>query len=132
MTTEPTSIDPLEALGILRSAGGALFDQAVLHGQLARIEWAQEKERLLKLLASTLLGYACLLCALLSAGALVLALCWETGYRIPAALALTALYALATVFAWRRVRALAALGGESFAATRTELAADMALLRSKL
>src|ERR1700721_3026927 len=100
MSADPTPINPLEAVRILRSAGGALFDQAVLHGELARVEWAQERERLLKMLACTLVGYTCLLCVLLSAEALVLALCWETAYRIPVAIALTALYALGTVFAW--------------------------------
>ena len=132
MNTDSSSVSPLEVFRILRSASGALFDQAVLHGQLARVEWAQEKQRLLKMLACTLLGYTCLLCALLFAGALVLAIFWGTAYRIPVAIALTCVYALGTVLALLRFRALAALGGHSFAATRTELAADIALLRTKL
>jgi len=41
-------------------------------------------------------------------------------------------YGLGAGFAWRRFAALAALGSQSFAATRAELAADLALLRSKL
>jgi hypothetical protein len=62
----------------------------------------------------------------------VLAFYWETVYRIPAATALVGLYGLGTGFAWRRVTALSARGDQSFAATRVALAADLALLRSKL
>jgi uncharacterized membrane protein YqjE len=132
MTPDYTAISALGAVRILRSAGGALFDQVALHGQLAQVEWREEKSRLLKMLAGAMLGFASLLCVMLSAGALVLALCWETRYRIPAAATLVALYGLATTLAWRRFSTLTALGGRSFAATRVELAADLALLRSKL
>jgi uncharacterized membrane protein YqjE len=125
-------MNPLNAIRVLRSAGGALLDQAILHGELARVEWAQEKQRLLQMIANALASYMCLLCTLIFAGALVLAVCWGTVYRVPAAGALTALYALGTAVSWRRFRALSALGGQSFAATRAELAADMVLLRGRL
>ncbi len=84
------------------------------------------------MLASTLAGCMCLLSTLLFAGALVLALCWGTVYRIPAASALTGLYALGAAVSWHRFRALLALGRQSFATTRAELAADVVLLRSRL
>jgi uncharacterized membrane protein YqjE len=129
---DSTAINALTAIRTLRSAGGALFDQVALHGQLAQVEWGEEKKRLLKMLVGALLGFACLLCVMLSLGALALALCWETVYRIPAAAVLVALYGLGTGLAWRRFAALSALSGQSFAATRVELAADLALLRSKL
>ena len=132
MTPDSTAINALSAIRTLRSAGGALFDQVALHGQLAQVEWGEEKNRLLKMLVGAMLGFACLLCVMLSLGALALALCWETVYRIPALAVLVALYGLGTGFAWRRFAALSALGGQSFAATRVELAADLALLRSKL
>jgi uncharacterized membrane protein YqjE len=132
MTPGSTAINALSAIRTLRSAGGALFDQVALHGQLARVEWGEEKNRLLKMVVGAVLGFACLLCVMLSLGALALALCWETVYRIPAAAVLVALYGLGTGFAWRHFAALSALSGKSFAATRVELAADLALLRSKL
>jgi uncharacterized membrane protein YqjE len=132
MTSDSTAINALGVIRILRSAGGALFDQVALHGQLAQVEWDDEKNRLLKMLVGAVLGLACLLCVMLSVGALVLALCWETVYRAPAATVLVGLYALGTGFMWRRFTDLSALGGHSFAATRVELAADLALLRSKL
>jgi len=132
MTPDSTAINALNAIRTLRSAGGALFDQVALHGQLAQVEWDEEKNRLLKMLVGAVLGFACLLCIMLSLGALALALCWETVYRIPVAAVLVGLYGLGTGFAWRRFVALSALSGQSFAATRVELAADLALLRSKL
>jgi uncharacterized membrane protein YqjE len=132
MTPDSTAINALSAIRTLRSAGGALFDQVALHGQLAQVEWGEEKNRLVKMLLGAVLGFAFLLCVMLSLGALALALCWGTVYRIPAAAGLVALYGLGTGFAWRRFAILSALSGQSFAATRVELAADLALLRSKL
>ncbi len=126
------SVNPLQAMRILQSAGGALFDQLLLHGKLVQIEWALERERLLQMLGTVLVGYTFLSCALLFSGALVLACCWDTVYRIPAATALVVLFALGTALSWRRFRALWALGGQSFAGTRAELAADVMLLRSRL
>jgi len=119
---------PLDAIRILNSAGGALFAQARLHGQLVRVEWEEEKIRLLKLLVAALLGLAGLLCFMLFAGIAVLASSWDSGYRIPVAVILVAVYALGAALAWRWFRALSAR--RSFAATREELAADLALLRS--
>lgn len=139
-TTEPGSaVEPgslgvgvklFDTLNLLRSVSAALLAQAELHGQLFQVEWAREKNRLLKMLGITLLGLACLMCALLFAGGLVLALVWDTVYRIPAVAGLLLIYAAATHLAWRRFQALAALGNQSFSATREELAADIALLRS--
>lgn len=131
-TSDSTTIDLMNAIRILRSAGGALFAQAALHGQLARVEWAEEKSRLLKMLLIMLLGFACLLCVMLFVGALVLAFTWETAYRIPAVMALIAGYGIGTIIAWHRFHALSALSGQAFAATREELAADLALIRSRL
>jgi uncharacterized membrane protein YqjE len=134
MTTTPesTAINPLDAIRLLRSAGAALCNQAALHGQLARVGWAGEKNRLLSMLVAGLLGFASLLCAMLIVAALVLALCWDTVYRVPAAIALIAVYGLGSGFAWHRLGTLSARSGEAFAATREEFAADLALLKSRL
>ena len=131
-TPDATQFNPLDAVRILRSAGSALFTQATLHGQLARVEWAEEKARLLRMLVVGLLGFASLLCVMLAAGALVLAYSWDTPYRIAAAIALLAAYGLVVGFAWIRLKALAAQSSQTFAATREELTADIALLKSNL
>jgi uncharacterized membrane protein YqjE len=122
----------LEAVRLLRSAGGALLGQAVLHAQLAGVEWQAEKRRLLKMLAIGLLGFACLLCALLFAGALVLALSWATAWRVPALAGLVLLFGAGSLLAARRFAVWSALGAQAFAGTRAELALDAALLKAHL
>ena len=119
----------MDALPRLFAAGGALLTQIGLHGQLARLEWGEEKARLSNLLTTGLLGFAGLLCCLIFIGILVMATTWYTVYRIPAIIAVVAVYALATGIAWLRLRGILARGHEAFAATREELAADIALLR---
>jgi len=120
----------IDALRLLFSAGGALLDQAGLHGRLARLDWIEEKARLFSMLVVGLLGFASLLCTMIFIGILVIAPSWDTAYRMPAIFALVALYGLATGLAWRRLRRLSAQGKDAFAATREEFAADVALLRS--
>lgn len=124
--------NPLKAVRILRSAGSALLAQASLHGQLVRVEWAEEKSRLLRLTATAVLGLACLLCVMLFAGVLVLAVSWDTVYRIPAVMAVVAVYALACGIAWHKLQELSAQGEQAFAATREEIAADLKMLKSRL
>jgi len=141
MAAEPASAVPiravagiglLEAVRNLHAAGGALLVQGLLHGQLARVEWEEEKNRLLAMLLATLFGFACLLCVLLSTGALVLAATWETAFRIPAFVCLILLYGIGAGAAWRRLQAGVALGDQAFAASREELAADAVLLKASL
>lgn len=131
-TRESDGFNPLDAIRLLRTAGGAMFDQAVLHGRLARIEMEEEKHRLTRLLVIVLLGFACLLCVMLFAGGTVLAAAWDTGYRMHVAIGLILLNAVGVVIAWRRFQAWSALSGNVFAASREELAADAALLKSSL
>ena len=125
-------IDPLRALRILRSAGGALCSQAGLYGQLARVEWAEEKNRLLKMVVLAIAALACALCVMLFFGVLVIALSWNSEYRIHAIVVMIAVYGLGVGLAWYRLQALSSLGDQSFAATREEMAADIALIKSKL
>jgi uncharacterized membrane protein YqjE len=119
----------MDALRLLFAAGGALLTQAGLHGQLARLEWAEEKFRLQQMLIIGLLGFTTLLSSMIFIGILVMATTWDTVYRLPAIIGVVALYGLSTGFAWRRLRSLSSQGKEAFAATREEFAADMALLR---
>lgn len=131
-TPEPSGTTALGVVHLVRSGGMALLVQVLLLGQLAHIEWQEEKKRLLLMLAITLLGFACLLCVLLSAGAFALAATWDTAYRMPSLAGLVLLYASGTAIAWRHFRAVAERGDQAFAATRAELAADAALLKSSL
>lgn len=131
-TASDSTINLLNAIRTLRSAGGALFAQAALLGQLAQVEWAEERARLLSMMVFALLGFAALLCLMICAGALVLASVWETAYRLHVAMILLVIYGFIAGLAWRRLQALAAIGSHSFAATRAEFSADMALLKGKL
>lgn len=126
------AINPLELIAALRSAGKPLFAQLALHGQLVRIELAEERSRLLKMVVAALVCFVALLCALILAGIVALSFAWDTPYRIPAAIAVVGVFVLVTGLALWRLRVLSALGRRSFAATREEIAADLALLRSRM
>ncbi|MES3008432.1 MAG: phage holin family protein [Pseudomonadota bacterium] len=129
---QAAAMDALHILRILRKAGGALLVQGSLHGQLIQLEWAQEKDRLHKMLLLTLLGVSALLCAMLAFGALVLLLSWDMPYRIHVLVALTLVYAGITTYCWWQFQRLAAASARAFAATRAELEADLAMLRESL
>jgi len=131
-TQDTGGATPLDVIRLLRSGGGAMLAQAQLHGQLAHLEWQEEKKRLLRMVAIILLGFACLLCALLAAGALALLAAWDTAYRLPTVAGLVLLSGAGTAIAWQRLKRVAALGDQAFAGSRAELAADAALLKSRL
>lgn len=129
---ESDSIDLLSAFRIARSAGGAFCTQANLYGKLARIEWLEEKNRLIKMFLFGIIGFACMLCVMLFIGLLVVVLSWDSAYRILALCSVILLYGLGIGIAWQRIRALSMLNSQSFAATREELATDLALIKSRL
>lgn len=122
----------LGIIDLLEASGGALFTQAELHAALLKVEWAEEQNRLLKMHLTTLSGFACLLCTLLFSGLLALILSWEGSYRIPVLMMLILLFMAGTGMAWVYFQRLSRQGAKSFAATRKEIAADLAILRSKL
>lgn len=109
-----------------------LLGYALLHAQLAQVEWQEEKQRLLRMAAITLLGFACLLSALLFAGGLALAAAWQTDYWLASCAGLVILLAAGAAAAWRRLQTLAARGDQAFAASREELSADAVLLKRNL
>jgi uncharacterized membrane protein YqjE len=128
----PQALSLFALLCLLQSAGPVLLAQASLHGELIQQEWTQEKSRLSQLLLTALFGFACVSILLLLASALLLAVSWATPYRWPVACALLLFYALAAGLAGYRLHRLVVRGSQSFADTREELAADLALIRSRL
>ena len=130
--TDASAINPLQLLSLLRSASSAIFAQVSLHAELAQVEWQQEKERLSKIIALTLMGFACFLCLIFFLGLFAIALSWDTEYRIHVFVGLILSYVVALAWAAFKIRSLAALGEKSFAATRAELAADIDLIKSAL
>lgn len=131
-STDAGSINPLQLLSIVRSASGAFFAQASLHAQLAQVEWEEEKQRLAKMFAFTLIAFACFLCLIFFTGALTLAIVWDTPYRIHVFVFLLFCYAAGIVLAGLQLKKLAALSEKSFAATRAEISADISLIKSVL
>lgn len=122
----------LDLLRLLRSAGSAISAQAALHSQLIQVEWEEEKNRLNQLLIFALAGVICSTCFLLALSLLAVALAWDTDYRIAVLVALPVIYGSALLWMWRRIKHLLSLSSRTFAATREELAADLALIKSRL
>ena len=122
----------MEIIQRLRALAKIVFAQLELHGKLAQVEWAEEKNRLLQMFAVTVVAFACLLCALLFAGFLAVALSWATDYRIITIVGVFVFYSAGLGLCVYRLNLLSARGSTTFAATREEVAADVALLRSQL
>lgn len=116
----------------LASASGALFKQAMLHGQLVQLEWAEEKHRLFRMFLTMLVGFAFLLSAMWVASLLVVALSWETDYLVPALVIMIMFYGLGASMAWYYLQDLSAQGQRIFSASRREFALDADLLKSAL
>ncbi len=129
---EPVSFNILGAFQLLRSASEPLITQLKLHAQLLNIEWAEEKKRLSRMLIISLVGYACFLCLLFFIGMLVLVLTWNSDFFIISLIILCTVYGLGAFLAWRKVMKLLKCPDRLFASSRKELAADMAMILSKI
>ena len=124
--------NPLSVIRLLRSAGGALLAQAALHSQLARVEWAEEKTRLTRIAIAAILGLLSALCLLLLSSLIVLALSWNTQYQLAVIAGVLLVYVLLLAVSARMLTQQIALGASTFAATREEIAADLAMLKARL
>ena len=122
----------MEIIQRLRASAAIVLVQMELHGRLAGIEWQQEKNRLQQLLIASVLGLVFLSCCLFCAGLLVITLGWSTDYRLHSIVGVLFFYSAGVVLCYLRCKHLAALGATAFAATRAEIAADIALIRSQL
>jgi uncharacterized membrane protein YqjE len=117
------------SVNILRSGADALLAQGSLHLQLIQVEWALEKLRYRRMMNLVLMGVPMITCSLLAFGYLVMAISWDTRFRIVTAAVLFMLYSTGAVITVYRLQKLAVLGKEAFADSRREIAADIALLR---
>lgn len=131
--TPPTpAFSLLELVRIVYITSSGLLNQTCLQGELARIEWTEEKNRLLRMLLALLICLAFLVCALLCTSALVLTLAWDSEYRMLTLLSLIGVHIAGLVLAGWWFHALSARSADAFAATREELAADIALFGSPI
>lgn len=122
----------MEIIKRLRSMAKIVLTRMELHGQLVSVEWAEERQRLQQLLAISVLGFIFLFCTLLFVGFFAIAFSWATDYRIHTIGAMLVLYIIGFCLCAYRFSVLAARSSATFAATREEIAADIALIRSQL
>jgi uncharacterized membrane protein YqjE len=122
----------MEIFQRMRLLSKELLTQLELHGRLLKVEWLQEKNRIQQIICIASLGFAFLLCSLLSIGFFVIAANWAGEYRLLSIALVCTFYLIGLIFCWIRINTLAAKGADSFAVTREELAADIALIRSQL
>lgn len=121
-------------LDMIRSgmAGDIVLKQVMLHGQLAQLEWAEEKLRLFKMFLAILLGFTFLVSALCVFSALIVVLSWETPYRLPALISMIILYGFGSGITWNYYQNLSAQGKQAFSASRKEFFLDTELLKRAL
>lgn len=130
MTRSPdqdSGIHPLEWMRFVQASLPTLVDHARLTLELADLEWQQEKQRLRRVTLMVALAAVSGLFFVAVVTAVIILLTWLTPYRFVAIALLLLIYALGVGWAVLRLRRLS--GNESFAATRAELARDMALFR---
>lgn len=103
-----------------------------LYGQLVRVEWQEEKRRLQQLVFFIVLGAMCLSTFFIFFGVLLIALTWDTDYRLFTIAVVMGLYGLGAVacFYWAGKK----LGNvyQSFSVTRMEILSDIQVIRSQL
>lgn len=119
-------------LRAMRGAAPLVVELMHIRAELARVEWAQEKERLQRLaVAGTVLGLCLLLAVVFACVALIVGF-WDTAYRTWVAAAIPVLFVLAAGAAFAAVRRQRARAAERFAGSREEWAKDLAWLRARL
>lgn len=109
-----------------------LLIQLELRGRLLKIELLQEKNRIQQIICIAFIGFALLLCCLLTLGFFVIAATWTGEYRLLSIAVVFGFYLFGLVYCYIKLNALVAKGADSFAVTREEFAADIALIRSQL
>ncbi|PTU30558.1 hypothetical protein CJD38_13705 [Stenotrophobium rhamnosiphilum] len=126
------AIELLDAVRLARTASGLLIEHATSIAEAARLDWAEESARLKKFMLGMQLLAVLVGLTLLYAGVLIVALTWNTPYRMYAIAVLPLLFAMASYLAWRYLGQLSQKREERFAIVRTELSKTLYLLRSYL
>lgn len=122
----------LKLLRLVRKLAPELSTQIALHGQLLRVEWELEKKRWLTMVVLIITSFAFLLSALIFGGVTVIAYFWDTEYRT-LSVGLTALaYLVGCGITFYSFTLFAARGRDAFVACKEELAADIAVFKSRL
>ncbi|MEJ2800392.1 putative membrane protein YqjE [Comamonas sp. BIGb0124] len=99
---------------------------------LARIEWAEEKRRMLKLVLLTIAALALTIVALVVLSFAVMASYWDTPHRATAVWVVAGIWLVGWAAALYTLISTARASGQAFQGTRDELARDWATLKEKL
>ena len=86
-------------LAHVRQLGASLLGHVAMRAELLSIEVQEEKLRLVRLAMSTALVSALLIVSLVMAAILILAIYWDTPYRVSAALSLAGVFSMLTLAA---------------------------------
>lgn len=132
LTAEKMAIELLDAVRIVRTAGGLAIEHAASTAELARLEWAQESDNLRKFVLGLQLLTVLVGLTLLYSGGLVLTIAWDTPYRLHVMFLLPLLFAMASCLTWRFLGRLSQQREARFAAFSSELGKTVHLLRSHL
>jgi len=116
----------------MKSTTSALFAQGALYGQLAWVELKVERDRLLKLLMTMLVGFSLLTSLLVSLTTFILVSSWGTPYLSIVMIATGVFYSMGFIIIWRQFATLVRQSDEAFTDTREELSIDMELIRGRL
>jgi uncharacterized membrane protein YqjE len=129
------SIDPDRPAGASEAGDGVAATASRVAGslaglisarlELASLEWTEERDRLQLQWVLLLAGALLLALAVLTLGALVIIVFWDT-HRIVATLAVALLYSASGALLLLRARQIGRQAGPPFAATRIEFAKDRA------
>lgn len=122
-------MDPLQRI---QAFAKLLLMQLELYGQLANVEWQEEKRHLQQLATIIMLGVVFFAAFLFGAGIFLVTLVWDTDYRLFAIAALVGTYGLGAAVCSYWVRKKMAGSYKSFSAIRAEIISDIELIRSQL
>ena len=95
----PTAVGTDGFLAHVRQLGASLLGHVAMRAELLSIEVQEEKLRLVRLAMSTALVSALLIVSLVMAAILILAIYWDTPYRVSAAMSLAGVFSMLTLAA---------------------------------
>lgn len=132
LSVEKIAIELLDAVRVARTASSVLIEHAASTAELARLEWEQESASLKKFVLAMESLAVLIGLTFLYSGLLIVAIAWDTPYRLYAMALLPLLFAIASYLVWCFLGRLSQQREERFTAFNAELGKTLQLLRSRL
>lgn len=127
-----TGAGPLRTLKVLRLASSTLSEQAGLYAELVQLELEAQKVRYKRMMIFLVIAFFCLLGLLIFTGVFILALSWDTEYRIHSILLIMFIYLLGLIIFGLQAKKLATAGPPAFETLKQEICADINAIKSEL